>query len=352
MSEQTAPRPYGRRRRRDDEPGASATSPRGWRLYRGETYYGRPSIKASHWGWLIVSYYFAGGIAGGAQVIATVADLTGAERNRSIVRAARYIALAGTLASPPFLIADLHVPARFYNMLRIVRPTSPMSIGSWVLSAFGLSTSLTALGQGIDDFTGSDTARLAARAAGLPAAASGMAMASYTGALSAATAAPLVAAIPRALPTLFGLAATASALAAISLTLEAIGSTEREHEQIERLSVIIGIAELATHAVIVQTWRKHKIDGPLEGTRLGLVHKVGVIGIGAALPTAIHAAGQLRGRRSRRGTIIAAVATLAGVFAERAVIVFGSNESARRPADYLGFTQPEETSEEVQESGQ
>lgn len=342
MSETTKRTPYGRRRRRDDDPDASATSPRGWRLYHGETYYGRPAIKASHWGWLIAGYYFAGGLAGGAQVIATVADLTGAERNRAIVRAARYIALAGMLASPPLLIADLHTPARFYNMLRIVRPTSPMSLGSWVLSAFGLCTGLTALAQGIDDLTGSATARQAARLFGLPAAAGGMLMTCYTGALSSATSVPLWAAIPRALPTLFGLASTASALAAVAVVAEATEADERTHERVERLSLLIGLAEVATHAAIVRTWRSRHVAGPLERSRLGAVHKIGVIGLGAIVPTAIHAAQQLSGRRTRAGTLVAAAATLAGVFAERAVIVFGGNESARRPTDYLRFTQPRE----------
>lgn len=340
MSDGSDRAPYGRRRRRDDDPSASSASPRGWRIYRGETYYGRPAIKASHWGWLIAGYYFAGGIAGGAQVIATVADLTGGGRYRAIVRAARYVALAGTLACPPLLIADLHTPARFYNMLRIVRPTSPMSIGSWVLSAFGLCTGLTALAQGTADVTGSPAAESAARAFGLPAAATGMAMASYTGALSSATSVPLWAAIPRALPTLFGLASTASALAAIALVAEAQRADEETHAPLERLSLLIGLAEIATHAAIVRTWRRRGVAGPVEQTRLGTAHKVGVIGLGAVVPTAIHAAHQLRGRRTRAGTIVAAVATLVGVFAERAVVVFAGNESARRPVDYLHFTQP------------
>lgn len=340
MSDGTGRAPYGRRRRRDDDPAASSASPRGWRIYHGESYYGRPALKASHWGWLIAGYYFAGGIAGGAQVIATVADLAGAGRHRAIVRAARYIALAGTLASPPLLIADLHTPTRFYNMLRIVRPTSPMSLGSWVLSAFGFCTGLTALAQGAADVSGSPAAGWAARACGLPAAATGMAMASYTGALSSATSVPLWAAIPRALPALFGLASTASALASIALVAEAQGADEETHAPLERLSLVVGLAELATHAAIVRTWHQRGVAGPVEGTRLGMVHKVGVIGLGAAVPTAIHAAHQLRGQRTRVGTIVAAVATLVGVFAERAVLVFAGNESARRPVDYLHFTQP------------
>ena len=41
--------------------------------------------------------------------------------DRTIVRGGRYISLAALLVSPPLLIADLHTPARFYNMKVAVR---------------------------------------------------------------------------------------------------------------------------------------------------------------------------------------------------------------------------------------
>jgi len=340
VSEMTERAPYGRRKRRDGDFSTNADSPRGSRPYRDETYYSRPSIKPSHWGWLIAGYYFVGGIAGGTQVIATVVDLASPQRDRTIVRAGRYISLVALLASPPLLIADLQTPDRFYNMLRIVRPTSPMSIGSWVLSAFGLFAGLTAVAQGVEDLTGSTAARSTARWLSVPAAATGMVMASYTGALSTATSVPLWAAIPRALPTLFGLASTASALAAITLAAEARNAPEGTQHRLERLSLIIGIGELALHAIISQTWRARQVAGPIETPKLGALHKYGMVGLGAVLPVAIHGAQQLIGRRSRTGTIIAAAATLAGVFIERLVIVFGGNESARSATDYLRFTQP------------
>ena len=340
MSEMTERAPYGRRKRREGDFSTNADSPRGSRPYRDETYYGRPSIKASHWGWLIAGYYFVGGLAGSAQVIATVVDLASPQRDRTIVRAGRYISLAALLASPPLLIADLQTPARFYNMLRIVRPTSPMSIGSWVLSAFGLFAGLTAVAQAVEDLTGSATARRAARWLSVPAAAMGMVMATYTGALSTATSVPLWAAIPRALPALFGLASTASSLAAISLAAEARKAPEGMLHRLERLSLIVGVGELALHGIISETWRAREVAGPIETPKLGALHKYGMIGLGAILPTAIHAAQQLTGRRSRTGTIVAAAATLAGVFIERLVIVFGGNDSARSATDYLRFTQP------------
>lgn len=344
MREMTERAPYGRRKRRDEDFSTNADSPRGSRPYRNETYYGRPSIKPSHWGWLIAGYYFVGGLAGGAQVIATVVDLASPQRDRTIVRAGRYISLAALLASPPLLIADLHTPGRFYNMLRIVRPTSPMSIGSWVLSAFGLFAGLTAVAQGIEDLTDSTTARRTARWLSVPAAATGMVMATYTGALSTATSVPLWASIPRALPALFGLASTASALAAIELAAEARNAPEGTQHRLDRLSLIVGVGELALHGIISQTWKARKVAGPIEAPKLGALHKYGMIGLSAALPVAIHGVQQLTGRRSRTGAIVAAAATLVGVFIERLVIVFGGNASARSATDYLRFTQPSRVS--------
>jgi hypothetical protein len=52
---------YGRRQARGQQLWAeqSPHSP-----YAGQTYYGRPAIKPSHYRWLISSYLFVGGVAG------------------------------------------------------------------------------------------------------------------------------------------------------------------------------------------------------------------------------------------------------------------------------------------------
>src|SRR5437588_2100493 len=115
--------------------------------YHGETYYGRPALKATTYHWLVTLYLFVGGLAGTAQLVSTLADLGNGKRNRSLVRAGRYLGFAGALLSPVLLTADLHTPSRWYNMLRIFRRTSPMSIGSWVLFAFGGLSTVAALAQ-------------------------------------------------------------------------------------------------------------------------------------------------------------------------------------------------------------
>src|SRR5438067_12511758 len=78
------------------------------------TYYDRPALKASDWRWLVISYFFVGGLAGAAQVIAGVLDLIGHRRDRALVSAARYLAFGGAIVSPILLVADLKTPSRLY----------------------------------------------------------------------------------------------------------------------------------------------------------------------------------------------------------------------------------------------
>ena len=97
-----------------------------------DSYYGRPILKEPVWTWEIPAYFFFGGMAGAAAPFALISELRGDE---ALARRAWLVALAGVAASPPLLIADLGRPERFHHMLRVLKPTSPMSIGSWVLGA-------------------------------------------------------------------------------------------------------------------------------------------------------------------------------------------------------------------------
>ena len=104
--------PYGRQPKPAERRGVDSTRPG----YQCETYYGQPVLKSSHYGQLIASYLFIGGIAGASQIIATIADWTGDRRNRFITRVGRYVSLGGIIVAPLFLIADLRTPERWYNM--------------------------------------------------------------------------------------------------------------------------------------------------------------------------------------------------------------------------------------------
>ena len=104
-------------------------------------YYGRPVLKAPVWKAYIPLYFFTGGLAGASSTLALAAAGAG---NRRLARSALLTAFAGVAVSGPLLVADLGRPARFMGMLRVAKPTSPMSVGSWVLAAFGPASSVAA----------------------------------------------------------------------------------------------------------------------------------------------------------------------------------------------------------------
>src|SRR4051812_40936790 len=92
----------------------------------GVGYYGVPVIHKPHWKWLIIVYFFLGGISGASYVIASLSHLFGPNQDRRIVRAGRYLSFATLIPCPVLLILDLGRPGRFLNMLRIVKLRSPM----------------------------------------------------------------------------------------------------------------------------------------------------------------------------------------------------------------------------------
>ena len=98
------------------------------------SYYGRPIVKPSPWEADIPAYLFAGGLAAGSSLIAAGADLTGRPTLR---RSGRLGAIAALSFSMVALVHDLGRPSRFLNMLRVAKLTSPMSVGTWILSIYG-----------------------------------------------------------------------------------------------------------------------------------------------------------------------------------------------------------------------
>jgi Ni/Fe-hydrogenase subunit HybB-like protein len=117
-----------RRRRRGGEqpmvPDAEFTS-----------YYGRPVIKEVVWTVPdIGGYLFLGGLAGASSVLAAGAQQSG---YGELARVAKVAALGAISLSAAALVHDLGRPRRFVNMLRVFKPTSPMSVGSWLLAAYG-----------------------------------------------------------------------------------------------------------------------------------------------------------------------------------------------------------------------
>ena len=146
------------------------------------SYYGRPVIKEPVWkNPDVPAYLFLGGLAGASSVLAAGAQLSG---YRPLARSAKISALGAISLSAVALINDLGRPARFVNMLRVFKPSSPMSVGSWLLAGYGPVAGAAA----VADVTGLLPG--AGLAATLGAGLLGPGIATYTAALICDTAVP------------------------------------------------------------------------------------------------------------------------------------------------------------------
>jgi formate-dependent nitrite reductase membrane component NrfD len=275
------------------------------------SYYGRPIINPPVWGELdIAGYLFAGGLAGASSLLGAGADLTS---RPCLARRAKLCATAAIGASLTALIHDLGRPARFVNMLRVFKPTSPMSVGTWILSAYAplnIATAASVL-TGIAPRTG----RVAGAGAGLL----GPAVASYTAALIADTAVPAWHEGHRELPFLFA-GSAASAGAGFGL----LAAPLSENGPAQRLAVLASVAELAA---------EHRLE-----RRLGMVAETmhtGTAGRRLKAAKALTLAGALgAGTLARRNRFAAAVsggALLAGSALTRFGLFAAGMASARDP---------------------
>jgi hypothetical protein len=190
-------------------------------------YYGQPVVKPPNWTWEISLYFFFGGIAGMSAVIALGAVLF---HHVDLARTAMWSAVfAGAVLSPILLIMDLGRPARFLNMLRVFKLRSAMSMGSWILTTFGMCavTGLIALelhARQIFPGTFDQLVRLAAGIFIFGSAISGTLLATYTGVLIGSTAIPAWFLHRTLLPIHFGTAGLGSAAGILELLGHRIGA--------------------------------------------------------------------------------------------------------------------------------
>jgi protein NrfD len=292
------------------------------------TYYDRPALKPSLYGWTVAIYVFIGGLAAGAQIIATVADLLGVPDAGGVVLGGRVIALAGAILGGLLLIIELHTRQRFFNMLRIFRPTSPMSIGTYVLMSFGF-WSLAAL---VCEFFGPHWLTLTfGTLAGL----AGWFMTTYTASLLAATSTPLWAVAPRCLAVRFAASAMASGAAALCIIALGLGSPSAAALGV--IAILALAIELVASIVSLRVYSAAGVISPLRKLPWGAVHLIGAQVFGVGVPIVLFILGVLAGPGAITLFLLASLCVLAGGLLMRGTIVLAGNESARRPVDYFRF---------------
>ncbi len=309
--------------------------------YQVHGYYGLPPVKHSHYHWKTALSYFAEAVGGGSQVIATLIDLGGSREDRTLVRAGRYLALASSLASPALLISELHTPRRWFNMLRIFRPTSPMSIGNLSLTAFGLFSGLAAVGEiGKDTGHGSSAGRPAGRILGIPAAAAGAMICLYTGTELEETSTPLWASAHPMLAPLFGATGMSIGAAALSLTAEFLNVSDAARRRLGRFAMLAQGVQLTAAKLLEHAWRRLPSAGSFQGSGHALTFRYGILGLGILFPLAVHIRQEGGRTISRQGVLAASLAALAGGFATYSAVLEAGNTSADRPRDYFAYTRP------------
>jgi formate-dependent nitrite reductase membrane component NrfD len=290
------------------------------------SYYGRPVVKPAPWGPGIAGYLFLGGLAGGSAVLAAGAQLTGRAMLR---RNCRLAALGAVSLGAVALVEDLGRPERFLNMLRVIKVTSPMSLGSWILSAFSAGAGVAAVAE-VDRVTGERLPLGPLRGvlhavegpAGLEAAAFGPLLAVYTAVLLGDTSTPTWNHAHNELPFVF---VSSASLAAGGLAM--VTTPVAETAPARKLAVIGVIGDLAATQVMHRRMDPVAAE-PLHDGRPGALLRLSE---GLAVAGGI---GTLLGGR-RRG--VAAAAGLA-LMAASVLTRFGIFEAGIRSAKDPRYT--------------
>jgi formate-dependent nitrite reductase membrane component NrfD len=301
------------------------------------TYYGLPLIKKAHWEWQIVLYFFLGGMAGGSFLVSTLADLFAPRRFRDMIRAGRYLSFVCILASPVLLIMDLGRPERFYNMLRVFKLRSVMSLGSWGISVFGMLCGFTTAHQMAEDGL-LNWFPLAARIMkALPVkvleafgSVAGLFVASYTGVLLSSTAVPVWARARHILGPLFITSGLSTALSAISLILSLGRSKHETLEKLDRAEIVAMTTELGLIGSLLPILGP--LGKPLFRGKNGTLFTAGTIGTGLLVPLLIKLGFRLSGRTaSHEQNIGVSLLVLVGGYILRHVWIIAGRASADNP---------------------
>jgi formate-dependent nitrite reductase membrane component NrfD len=280
------------------------------------SYYGRPVLKEPVWKSPDVpGYLFLGGLAGASSALAAFAQLSG---NRELSRASKTAAAGAISLSAAALVHDLGRPARFLNMLRVFKVTSPMSVGSWLLAGYGPVAGAAA--------ASAVTGRLprAGAAATVAAGVLGPAIATYTAALLADTAVPAWHDGHREMPYLF---AGSAASAAGGLAMLAVRPAHAS--QAIRFAVLGGAAELTAKSLLLR--RLGPAAEPYQSGRPGTLMEAAELLTAAGLAGAVLTAG-----RSRVATAISGAALVAASALTRFGIFEAGIASARDPKYTVG----------------
>lgn len=308
----------GRRKRRGERPGGEFSM-----VPEAEftSYYGREVVKPSPWEADIPAYLFSGGLAAGSSLLAAGADIT---RRPGLRRAGRLGALGALGFSMIALVHDLGRPMRFVNMLRTMKLTSPMSVGSWILTLYGPWAGLAAAAEVVDMLPKGlrvGPLRLVSAygtATGVIAAVTAPPVAAYTAVLLADTATPSWHEAYKELPFVF-----VSSAAAASGGLGLVAAPKGQ---------IAPARNYAIGGAVIETLMERRMERSMGITAEPLHQgKAGKLMKASRVLTLAGAAGSLLAGRSRTMGVLSGAALMAGSVCTRFGIFEAGQESARDP---------------------
>ncbi|MBX6771698.1 MAG: polysulfide reductase NrfD [Chloroflexi bacterium] len=291
-------------------------------------YYGLPVLKPPVWQWEIWSYFFLGGLSAGTFLVASLARLFGDEDDRRGSQVGYLLSVAAILPCPLLLIKDLGRSSRFLNMLRIVKPSSPMSMGIWGLIAFSVCSVLSAW-RALDAVIGRPlplSRALPERLVALVGSAAAIFIGGYTGVLLSVTSVPLWSRSVLLGPT-FLAAAFSSGLAALGLALAFCrGISNRTLAKLRPMEV----AALAVEGVMLAGFARQSdraVRPVVSSDEHGHGFLLGAVGMGIILPLLAH----LVGPHHRRSAALSSVCALVGGLLLRRALIEGGRVSAEDP---------------------
>ncbi|MBS1802423.1 MAG: polysulfide reductase NrfD [Acidobacteria bacterium] len=292
-------------------------------------YYQQPLLKEPQWTSLVPLYFFVGGASGCLGVIGSLADLLGADHE--LARRARHMATAGSAVSSVLLIADLGRPSRFLNMLRVFKPQSAMSVGSWVLSGFGASAAASTLADMLDTQRDGSKVSTFLRAVGRTGCTVlGMPFHNYTGVLIGASVVPAWNNRIRSLPREFGMSGLQSAVGLLELTGETEGNA------LNAIGLVAAAFETWEGLALLRT-EDRELAPTKQGTTGALIHAAGILS--GPVPMAFRIASLFTRKRQRRLRQAAAISGIVGSLCLRYGWVGAGKVSARNWKIPLGISE-------------
>jgi len=98
--------------------------------------------KAPNWHGLVAWDLLFNNLTTGLFLVAAIGEMAAPAAFGPAVKAAYPLALVLLVADLICLVLDLGNPSRFHHMLRVFKPSSPMSLGTWCLTVYSLPLTL------------------------------------------------------------------------------------------------------------------------------------------------------------------------------------------------------------------